>query len=649
MRKKLFALPALALAALLALSGCGYSPYPESKIHSADPVKSDLYVEKIDGLADDFILGADVSSVISLENSGVVFRDFEGNEQDIFVTLADSGINYIRVRVWNDPFDKNGNGYGGGNNDIETAAIIGKRAAAAGLKLLVDFHYSDFWADPAKQQAPKAWEDMDIEAKCEALYAYTADCLRRLKKAGADVGMVQLGNETTTGLAGESTWMNICKLMKAGSRACREFNSDMLIAVHFANPENNDNYRKFARNLAKYELDYDVFSSSYYPYWHGSTENLTAILSEIADTYGKKVMVAEMSYAMTVSDSDAHGNVIGDELNYEKKYPLTVQGQATAVADTIAAVAAVGEAGIGFFYWEPAWIAVGADYETNSPLWEKYGSGWASSFSAEYDPSDAGKYYGGSAWDNQAMFGSDGIPLESLNIFKLVYSATECDIVADAVEDTFLTVRLTEPVVLPDRVNAVMNDGSIKQVEVEWEKADLAAMSAGGVARYTLTGSAAGSRAICYISMVERNYIDNYSFEDKNLSMWRVNDISGMDELYAAEKTTDALTGNFSYHFWSEGAVEFTLEQTVTGLAAGSYDFSLSIQGGDAPEQEIYIYAESGGQRFTAAAEITAWREWNSPVIENIPTDGEITVGVYVKASAGAWGTVDDVLLNPAE
>ncbi|MBR1832141.1 MAG: glycosyl hydrolase 53 family protein, partial [Ruminiclostridium sp.] len=275
--------------------------------HKAIPSDT-LYVKKIDGLSDDFIMGCDISSVISLENSGVKFYDYDGNENDLFDTLAKSGINYIRVRIWNDPYDADGNGYGGGNCDIETACKIGKRAADAGMKLLADFHYSDFWADPSKQMCPKAWEGMEIEEKKEALYEYTKDCLTKLKEAGADVGMVQLGNETNGKMSGEKIWMNIYYLMDAGSRATREVLPDALIAVHFTNPESSDNMLNYASKLKYYKLDYDVFASSYYPYWHGTLENLTSVLKTVSETYGKKVMVAETSYAYTLEDGDGNGN-----------------------------------------------------------------------------------------------------------------------------------------------------------------------------------------------------------------------------------------------------------------------------------------------------------------------------------------------------
>ena len=145
----------LVMAAFLCLPVCA----------GAETSPDALYVKKVENLPEDFIFGMDVSSVLAEEASGVKYYDFNGNETDLFRLLADNGINYIRVRIWNDPYDADGNGFGGGNCDIRTAVEIGKRAAACGMKLLADFHYSDFWADPGKQMVPRAWAGMDIDAK----------------------------------------------------------------------------------------------------------------------------------------------------------------------------------------------------------------------------------------------------------------------------------------------------------------------------------------------------------------------------------------------------------------------------------------------------------------------------------------------------
>lgn len=416
------------MAGVLLLSLCGCSSGKSTK---GGAKEAEIYVEKIDNLNEDFIKGVDVSSLISLEESGVVFYGFDGKEQDIFKTLKEAGVNYVRVRVWNDPYDAQGNGYGGGNNDIHKAVEIGRRATAAGLKLLVDFHYSDFWADPNKQDAPKAWADYTVDEKIQAVYDYTYECMDILvNQNGVDVGMVQLGNEINNGLCGETDWSARCGIVQSGIDAVKAVDDSILTAVHFTNPEEKGMYAKYASIFERYQVDYDVFASSYYSYWHEDLENLTHQLNVVASAYNKKVMVVENSYAYNLVDADGQGNTVGSEADLTDGYPASVQGQANMVRDVMAAVAAVGENGIGYFYWEPAWIPVGvydangADrdevWRANSLLWEKYGSGWASSYAAEYDPEDAGEYYGGSAWENQAMFDSTGHPLASLKVFSHV-------------------------------------------------------------------------------------------------------------------------------------------------------------------------------------------------------------------------------------
>lgn len=364
-----------------------------------------------------FILGMDASSVPALEAGGIRYYNSAGQEQDVFAILADAGINYIRVRVWNDPYDENGNGYGGGNCDIQNALEIGRRAARYGMKLLVDFHYSDFWADPGKQMAPKAWEGMDIGEKTQALYAFTCDCLTQLKEAGVSVGMVQLGNETNGGLAGETRWENMAVLFAAGAKAVRDTLPKALVAVHFTNPEKAGSYEYYAKQLAQYEVDYDVFASSYYPQWHGSLENLKTVLTHIRQTYGKQVLVAETAHPYTAEDLDFHGNTV--TADSQMPYPMIPEGQAAWVQAVANAVWETG--GMGVFYWEGAWIgAGGSTYEENKRLWETNGSGWASSYAGSYDPQDAGKYYGGCAVENQAFFDSRGMALESLGVFSRI-------------------------------------------------------------------------------------------------------------------------------------------------------------------------------------------------------------------------------------
>ena len=251
-----------------------------------------------------FARGVDVSTVLSLEESGVTFRDADGQVADLFDVLAESGVTDVRVRVWNDPWDAQGHGYGGGNVDVDRAVQIGERATAAGLGVLVDFHYSDFWADPSKQQAPKAWAGLTVAEKAAAVDDFTARRLQAFEDAGVDVEMVQVGNETNNGIAGVTGWDDMAQIFSAGSAAVREVLPDALVAVHFTNPESAGRYAGVRRRARRADVDYDVFASSYYPFWHGTLANLTRVLSDVATTYGKKVMVAETSWARTLEDGD---------------------------------------------------------------------------------------------------------------------------------------------------------------------------------------------------------------------------------------------------------------------------------------------------------------------------------------------------------
>ena len=629
----------------------------DSNIPESSVTSDTLYVKKVENLPEDFILGMDASCVPALEAGGVKYYDHEGVEKSAYQILSENGINYIRVRVWNDPFDGSGNGYGGGNCDIENAIAIGKVATEHGMKLLVNFHYSDFWADPGKQMVPKAWKGMDIDAKSEALYQYTKESLQKLVDAGVDVGMVQIGNETNGVMCGESSsalggWKKIMQLMSAGSKAVREVCPDALVAVHFANPEKADSYISYGKNLDYYQVDYDVFASSYYPFWHGTLENLSSVLSQIAETYGKKVMVAETSYAYTAEDTDFFGNTIGDGGGIVKNYPFTQQGQANLVRDVIDTVANHTTNGIGVFYWEGTWISAGGQtYEENAALWEKYGSGWATSYAAEYDPDDAGQWYGGCSVDNQTFFDANGHATEALKVFALVRTGNEVENKADAIEDTELILDLNGEITMPQTVNAIMLDNSKQELPVQWKNVDIDAMKNGGVAKYTIEGEAGGMKAVCYVSMVNYNFLKNWSFEEGETG-WTATAIGSFDQLYVEDKVTDSITGTKHYHFWgvAANAVEFTLEQTVSDLPAGEYDYSISIMGGDGGATEIYAYVKINGEvAATAPTQITVYNEWHTASIQGIEyAEGDvITVGIYVKcAGPNAWGKIDDAMLN---
>lgn len=621
-------------------------PLPEG------PEEADIYVEPVADISDDFIRGMDASEVLVEENSGVKYYNYDGEEQDVFMTLAQSGVNYIRLRVWNDPYDENGNGYGGGNNDVETAIELGKRATKYGMKVNIDFHYSDFWADPKRQHAPKAWEGMSIEEKCDALSTFTKESLTKILDAGVDVGMVQIGNEINNGMSGETLMPNVMNLLCSGSSAVREiseaYGKDIQIAVHYTNINDPDQINKIAYNLQSFGVDYDIFGMSYYPFWHGTSDGMQAVAKNIQEKYGKKVMIVETSYCYTSEDGDGCDNSLKGTDDLVDGYAATVQSQATMIRDICAAANEVGV--IGVFYWGGTWIPVGKATEDNSPIWEKYGSGWASSYASDYDPEDAGLYYGGCSWDNQAMFDFEGHPLASLNVFKYLKYGATAPLAIDSISEVYHTCDVGGEVKLPETVDVIYNDRSAnKQVPVTWDEAQIAEIDTEKGGTYDVTGSLEdGTTVTCHVEVKMINYAKNPSFEDADTSMWKVSYEGEKNPTDFQTKTDDAHTGDVSFHFWSESDMEFSIEQELTDLEPGTYQLLAYAQGGDVSEDDaMELYAIVDGKELTEPFMVTGWADWKNPTIPEIKvTDGTLTIGVRMKCNAKSWGTVDDFTLN---
>lgn len=622
------------------------------------PEESGIFVQPIEDISDDFIRGMDASAVIAVENSGAKYYGFDGEEQDVFKTLAEAGVNYIRLRVWNDPYDENGNGYGGGNNDVATAIELGKRATQYGMKVCIDFHYSDFWADPTKQYVPKAWKGMNLEQKSDALYDFTVTSLTDILNAGVDVCMVQVGNEINKGMSGETFMSSVAELLKAGSSAVREVSKaagkDIQVAVHYTDIDKQGEVAKITADLDKYGVDYDIFAMSYYSFWHGSMENMQEMAEYVQDTYGKKVVIAETSYCYTTEDGDGSGNSVSGDGDLVDGYDATVQGQADMLRDICAAA---DEADImGVFYWEGTWIPVGPADADNSELWEKYGSGWASSYSGSYDPKDAGKYYGGCSWDNQALFDFTGHPLDSLKVFReLKYGAT-APLAVEKVPDVEVSCNVGAELVLPETAQVVYNDKTAnREVPVVWDAEQTAAIDTNIGGSYQVEGILQDEEldeeyrtVVANVEVKLINYVVNSSFEDSDTSMWKVVYNGKENPTDYQVNAKDAKTGETAFHFWSASEMDFSIEQEVTGLEPGTYQLSAFSQGGDMLSSSVLeLYAVADGVEYTQSFELTGYADWKEPTVTDIKLTGDtIVVGVRMKCNGGSWGTVDDVTLN---
>lgn len=643
---------------------------PEETVDHTTDVEAKITVNKISDLPKDFIEGVDVSSYIAQKDSGVKYYDFDGTEltdQGFFDLLHDCGVNYVRIRIWNDPYDAAGHGYGGGNNDVDKAIKIGQWATNAGMKVLIDFHYSDFWTDPGKQFVPKAWSEYSLDQKATAIAEFTTKSLNQILDAGVNVGMVQVGNETNAYFCGEKDWTSICKLFSAGCNAVREVSKakgkSILIALHFADPQKKQ-YGAYAAQLDSNGVDYDVFASSYYPFFHGTTDNLTMELHAIAEKYNKKVMVAETSWATTLNDGDGHDNQIREGNNDTRYYDFSAQGQATEVRTVMRAVANVGDAGIGVFYWEPAWIPVQYAYDangnqitsivnSNKNAWQTYGSGWATSYGGEFQE-DAAIWWGGSAMDNQAMFDMTGHPLESLKVFNYVktgahVSDTNVEITSVSVENTL--IEEGDEVTL-NKALVALNDGSDPTtVEVEWNQAQIEAAVAKGIGAYEISGivkvnvkgTVISENVKTKLTIVAKNFMPNASFETED-NAWIT---TGM-AITAAEN--DSRTGSHCMKYWLEDGGNNIATRKLT-LEEGHYNFGAYTMGGDAGDAANFtLQVKVNGKAYSAqAGKLLGWNNWLNPEIKNVavPADAEIELSLIGEnIAAGGWGAWDDLYVN---
>lgn len=364
----------------------------------------------------EWIKGMDLSTLLEVERCGGRFYD-KGCPGDAMDILKSYGMNLVRLRLWNDPFDREGRSYGAGGNDLNTTLALARRAKEKGIDWLLDFHYSDFWADPGKQTIPKAWQEMDENQLEAAVYGYTEEVLLRCQKENLMPRMVAVGNELSKGMLwpyGETpNFANIARFVSAGIRAVRKVDASVEIMIHLDNGGNNVLYRTwFDQYLANGGADFDYIGLSYYPFWHGTLSMLKENMEDLAARYHKKMLVAEVSMGFTMEDYQSYeklpdelrkGMATRPELVDKIGYPMTPEGQRQFMTDILEVIRAVPKGlGCGFCYWEPAWLPVP-------------GSQWATPEACEYMHE---KGPGGNEWANQALFDYEGNSLPALEVIR---------------------------------------------------------------------------------------------------------------------------------------------------------------------------------------------------------------------------------------
>ncbi|MCC8106546.1 MAG: glycosyl hydrolase 53 family protein [Clostridiales bacterium] len=418
-----------------------------------------------------WITGMDLSTLQAVEENGGKFFD-NGQQADAMEILQGYGMNLVRLRLWNDPFDENGNPYGAGGGDIETVLALAKRAKKLGVGWLLDFHYSDFWADPGKQRVPKAWRGMNEKELEQAVYEYTLQILNRCREEDIVPQMVAVGNELSNGLlwplgqlpSGRKqeellyAYKNVAAFVSAGIRAVRDFEDNQRIGsnldntneavagmtgekevqsivqdaenraecaieaiaankipvmIHLDNGGNNALYRSwFDHYFANGGEDFEYIGLSYYPFWHGTLDMLQNNMNDIAKRYGKKLVVAEVSMGFTMEDYAA----------YEKLTPGERKGMATKPEIAAKIPYPVTPQGQADFMRDCIRVIrqvpdnLGCGFIYWEPAWLPVPNvGWANAASCAYIQ-EPGPY--GNEWANQALFDYDGNALPALQVIE---------------------------------------------------------------------------------------------------------------------------------------------------------------------------------------------------------------------------------------
>ena len=283
----------------------------------------------------DKMLGADISFLPELEAKGIRFS-VNGIQKDAIQILKDHGFNYVRLRLFHSPGNDSGYSPGKGFCDLEHTKQMAKRIKAVGMKFLLDFHYSDYWADPGKQYKPAAWKNLSFLQLRDSVYQYTKNVMLQLKAQGTAPAMVQIGNEINHGMMWPEGRINhpdsLAQLIIAGTKGVTEVAPKTLMLLHIALGGQNDESVFFLNSMLQRGVDFDIIGLSYYPKWHGTLDDLRNNLTDLVNRYHKNIVVVEYSQlkkevndvVFNLPDDKGKGTFIWEPLNtWEKVFDNT--------------------------------------------------------------------------------------------------------------------------------------------------------------------------------------------------------------------------------------------------------------------------------------------------------------------------------------
>jgi arabinogalactan endo-1,4-beta-galactosidase len=278
--------------------------------------------------------------------------------------LKRAGINTIRIRLWHNP--REFHPWNGGFLDLETVTTIASIADAYEMDWMLDFHYSDTWADPGHQQKPDAWKDFPFDALVNTLYDYTSETLTHFKNLNLLPRYVQVGNEINNGMLwdegkiyhnGTANFTPLITLLESAIKAVRDVSPTSRILLHLASGNDAQQFYQFFLNMLVNGVDFDIIAASFYSYWNGALSTLKANFEQLAIHFEKDLLLVEFSQAYTLKPNPYGTNIYGPQQDESSSYPATITGQSLMIYETLKLMTEVpSNRGLGVVYWEPAWV-----------------------------------------------------------------------------------------------------------------------------------------------------------------------------------------------------------------------------------------------------------------------------------------------------
>ncbi|ADL51208.1 glycosyl hydrolase 53 family protein [Clostridium cellulovorans] len=542
--------------------------------------------------------GADVSWIPQMEASGFVFRDENGNVRDCLDILKEKGIDSIRLRTWVNPSNDPQAGH---CSTLETVAMA-KRVVDKGFRLMIDFHYSDSWADPGKQVTPAAWQNDNIDQLTTHVYDYTLEVMNALKAEGITPEWVQVGNEINPGmmlpLGAEGDFVNLTRLINAGYDAVKAVAPNAKVIIHRANGDKTNEFQRFFDGLTAKGAKYDIIGCSVYPGSNYMTymDNLRINLNNLVNRYNKEVMVVEIG---------------GEASNPTASYNMII-----AARDIVQSIP--NNKGLGVFYWEPQ----------GAQSWSGYALSAWNGYNTPSQPTDGqptiamNAFIPGATQINPVPV--TGLTLDKTSVSMEVGATTKLTAIVEPSNATFNMAKFSSSNEATAKIDP---NGNVVGVSV-------------GTATITATTYDNSKSVQCQVTVNPSTaLVTNSSFE-LGTSGWTV---TGSGISLGENNGYDGSTG---MHYYSGQPFNGTVSQTISNIPNGSYKLTAMSQGGGGETNSEVFATLSNGQKLASNFTNIGWQNWVKTTVNDIQvTDGTLTVGFYINAPGGVWGDIDALVL----